>query len=176
MNLRQRLHARRWELLGPVIGLTLFAYFVWHTVQGDRGLIAWYGLSAQVEALSLEHQAVVAMRRELEHRVGLMAPNGLDPDLLDEQVRSVLGYLHPDDIVVVLEPLRAGPGSSSAPIPARPMIERERGSSFLARGMDRPRSGAPSDGTQSDSSRRVADGRPAELFPESSRIHISLRY
>ena len=50
--------------------------------------------------------AVAAHRSTLEHRVRLMAPDKVDPDLLDELARYELGFAHPDEIVILNEGLK----------------------------------------------------------------------
>ncbi len=47
--------------------------------------------------LQKEHQ-------ELAHRVQLMRPDSLDPDLLEEKSRQLLDYSKPNEIVVLTPP------------------------------------------------------------------------
>lgn len=84
----------------PGLAMCLIAYFGYHAVQGDLGLLAYLKLSHQIEALEAEAAIVGEERAVLAHRVALMSPNGVDPDLLDERVRHDLGFVHPDDLVV----------------------------------------------------------------------------
>ena len=79
----------------------IVGYFIYHTVEGDRGWVAQINLQNKVEAaqatlarLQHEHQA-------LEHRVHLMRPESLDPDLLEEESRKTLNYSRPNEIVIV---------------------------------------------------------------------------
>ena len=53
---------------------------------------------AQVEA---EHARVSARRQAIEHRVRLLHPMSIDPDMLDERARLMLNYARPDDIVIL---------------------------------------------------------------------------
>lgn len=80
--------------------MCLIAYFGYHAVQGDLGLLAYLKLSHQIDALEAEAAVVSAERQALEHRVALMSPEGVDPDLLDERARYDLGFAHPDDLVI----------------------------------------------------------------------------
>ena len=80
--------------------MCLIAYFGYHAVQGDLGLLAYLKLTRQVEVLQAEADVIGEQRAAMEHRVALMSPNGVDPDLLDERVRYDLGYVHPDDLVI----------------------------------------------------------------------------
>jgi cell division protein FtsB len=101
MNLLGEIRRRAHHIVGPVAGITLFAYFAYHVVQGDRGLIAWLKLSQQVETAQLQYDETVAKRAEFAHRVRLLQPRSLDPDLLEERARGVLGLAHPDDIIIM---------------------------------------------------------------------------
>jgi cell division protein FtsB len=101
MNLFGEIRRRARHIVGPVAGITLFAYFTYHVVQGDRGLIAWLKLSQQVESAQSEYDRAVAARAAFGERVRLLQPQTLDIDLLEEQVRTNLGMAHPDDVVVM---------------------------------------------------------------------------
>jgi cell division protein FtsB len=47
-------------------------------------------------------------RQTLGHRVGLLQPEHLDPDMLDERARATLNLVGPNEIVI---PLTAGPSN-----------------------------------------------------------------
>ena len=78
------------------------AYFGYHAVQGEHGLLARNALSAQVEDARATLSDLHAERRRLEALVGLMAPDRVDRDMLDERTRAMLNYAHPDDLVIFL--------------------------------------------------------------------------
>ena len=101
MNLLGEIRRRARHIVGPVAGITLFAYFTYHVVQGDRGLIAWLKLSQQVETARIEYNRALAEREEFANRVRLLQPQSLDTDLLEERARVTLGLAHPDDVVVM---------------------------------------------------------------------------
>jgi cell division protein FtsB len=60
-------------------------------------------LSLQVELAQLEYSKLKFQRKELEHRVSLLHPDSLDPDMLDERARVMLNYGLKDDIVIIPE-------------------------------------------------------------------------
>ena len=130
MNLLGEIRRRAHHIIGPVAGITLFGYFAYHVVQGDRGLIAWLKLSQQVETAQLQYDETVAKRTEFAHRVRLLQPQNLDPDLLEERARGVLGLAHPDDIIIMEGAWSPGaasataPASRSVPKPARGVDHR----------------------------------------------------
>ncbi len=104
---------------GLMVGFSLLVtgYFAFHAVYGSRGLVAWYHLTARktvlVEQLEAKRQSVTA----LENRVQGLRPRRIDPDLLDERVRAMLGYVAADE-VVVLE--KAAPPKRSVPAAPAP--------------------------------------------------------
>lgn len=73
------------------------AYFAYHAIQGDRGLVAWLQLQKQLGQVDSMLQQARQERETLEHRVALLRSSSLDPDMLDERVRAVLGYVGPDE-------------------------------------------------------------------------------
>ena len=101
MGLFSELRLRARHVVGPVIGICAVGYFAYHAINGQRGMLALRQLSQQVAVASLELATVRSERKELEHNVSLLHPESLDPDMLDERVRLMLGYGYPDDIVVL---------------------------------------------------------------------------
>lgn len=101
MGLLQEFRARARFVVGPVLGVCAVGYFAYHVVHGDRGLIAWWNLTQRVAAAEAVLAQTRAERETLEHRVHLMEPGSLDPDMLEERARLMLNYGHPDDIVVL---------------------------------------------------------------------------
>jgi cell division protein FtsB len=96
-HIRRQAHA----IVGPLIGLTLAAYFAYHLVEGDRGLIAWVHMTQQIRAAKLQQARIHEERAEAEHRVALLRPEHLDPDLLDEQARAALNLIGPGEVVIL---------------------------------------------------------------------------
>ncbi|MEN3950606.1 septum formation initiator family protein [Iodidimonas sp. SYSU 1G8] len=88
----------------PGVVMCLIAYFCYHAVQGELGLLSYLRLERQIGTLEAEAAAVAGERAALEHRVKLMSPDGVDPDLLDELSRYELGFAHADDIVILNPP------------------------------------------------------------------------
>jgi len=86
--------------VAPVIASALAGYFLYHLVEGDRGLLAYVRLKQDIQAAETVAAKVRAERVRLERRVALLRPDGLDLDILDEQARYVLGLVHPDDVVL----------------------------------------------------------------------------
>ncbi len=93
-----RLRAR--HIIGPVLGACLIVYIAYHAVQGDRGLIAYWQLTKQVDQAYLVHAQLKDQRDLLRNKVRLLNPNTLDRDMLEERTRFMLGYSRPDEIVI----------------------------------------------------------------------------
>lgn len=100
MLLLHEVRKRARHIAGPVLGASIFLYFAYHAIQGDRGIIAWLWLSQQVEEAAVTATTISSERIVLERRTDALGPGKLDLDLLDERVRLTLGYAHPDDIVI----------------------------------------------------------------------------
>jgi len=79
----------------------MMAYFFYHAVQGEHGLLALREINARAAELQPKAEALADHRRALEARVALLQPDSLDPDMLDEQARRRLGFVHPDEIVIL---------------------------------------------------------------------------
>jgi cell division protein FtsB len=91
-------------IIGPVLGISLVAYFAYHLVQGDRGLMAWMRLNQQVREAKTTLAAVEAERSTFERRVDLLRSDHLDRDMLDERARVQLNLAGPNDTVIFAAP------------------------------------------------------------------------
>jgi cell division protein FtsB len=101
-------HRRRRAIL-TAIGLYLFAalfigYFAVNAVTGRHGLRAQQNLDQQMAAMQQELAELKAERSGLERRVALLRSDRIDPDMLDERARALIGYVDPRDLVLLLHP------------------------------------------------------------------------
>lgn len=94
-----RAYAR--QVIGPTLAVSVFAYFAYHAVEGDRGLLAWIQLTKDVSTAQTELDKVTHVREVLEHQTDLMKSDSIDPDMLDERARSILGVVRKDDVIIV---------------------------------------------------------------------------
>ena len=85
----------------PVVVAALVLYFGYFAVNGNHGLLAWLRLQQEIEVKQAELDRVQAERTTLEHRVRLLRPESVDPDLLEEQARARLGLAEPDEVVIL---------------------------------------------------------------------------
>jgi cell division protein FtsB len=89
------------EAFFPGLFMLLVVYFGYHAIQGDWGLIRYLQLDQQIAQLEQDAELVTAQREALQHRVTLISHiDGVDPDMLDEQARYMLGFSHPEDFVI----------------------------------------------------------------------------
>jgi cell division protein FtsB len=94
------MRSRRFDLSVTVVCFALLGYFAWHANKGPRGYAYHAGLEQKVAALESEFDAIQQQRVRLEHKVELMRPASIDPDMLDELARQQLEVASPGDLVV----------------------------------------------------------------------------
>ena len=82
------------------IAFALSLYFTFAAVQGDFGLFRRAEIVAESEDLRHKLTQVENDVARMENLTKRMSDDYLDLDLLDEQARSVLGLLRPDEIVI----------------------------------------------------------------------------
>ncbi len=100
MLMMAEIRRRARHVVGPVLGACLVGYFAYHAVHGDRGLIAWWRLTQQIDEAEATVAKLAATREGLERRVALLRPDSLDPDMLDERARHMLNLVGPDEVVM----------------------------------------------------------------------------
>lgn len=88
------------SLLVFALAFALGGYFIFAAVQGDFGVFRRVQINAEAEALVAERDRLKAELAELQNRTHRLSDAYLDLDLLDEQVRDVLGYIRADEIVI----------------------------------------------------------------------------
>ncbi len=99
MSILREIRQRIRHVAAALLFASLTAYFGYHAVQGERGLLAWLALTARIETARIVLAEVGAERDEWRHRVSLLRPQSLDLDLLDERARAVLGLGQAGEIV-----------------------------------------------------------------------------
>jgi cell division protein FtsB len=102
MTLLRELRRRVRQAIPQAIAACMVAYFAYHAVQGERGLLAHQRLSQDVARAEQVAADIAARRLALEERVALLRPEGLDPDMLEERARFLLNYGYAEDKVIFL--------------------------------------------------------------------------
>ena len=101
-------HRRRRTIL-TVVGLYIFAalfvgYFAANAFTGNHGLRAQQDLEEQLATMKGELAQLKAERALWERRVSLLRADRIDPDMLDERARALIGYVDPRDLTLLLHP------------------------------------------------------------------------
>jgi cell division protein FtsB len=99
---RSRLHAALGAVGLYVAAALIVGYFWANAHSGDHGLKAKQDLVQQAADLTREVSELRQERASWEHRVSLLRPNAVDPDLLEERARAQLDYMHPRDLTLML--------------------------------------------------------------------------
>jgi cell division protein FtsB len=101
-------HRRRRTIL-TALGLYTFAalfigYFGVNAFTGAHGLRAQADLDKQLARMESELAHLKAERAVWERRVALLRSDKLDPDMLDERARALIGYADPRDVTLLTAP------------------------------------------------------------------------
>ena len=96
-DLRRR--AKRYLVQSIILCLVL--YFLFHLIQGGRGVMTLRSLESSLEESTVELALLKEEHDKLAHRVDLMKPGAVCPDLLEEQAKTVLGYAQPNEKIVL---------------------------------------------------------------------------
>ena len=87
--------------LGTLLLVLIFGYFFYHVISGENGFLSLIDVQKKVTEARTELDLISSERLRLENRVSLLRDESLDPDLLDEQARRLLGYVAEDETVYI---------------------------------------------------------------------------
>ena len=90
-------------ILWPTIWATIILYITFHTIQGERGLIAFMQIHGEVLAAKKTQQPLISKKNRLQNKVTLLSLKSLDTDMLEERVRIMLGYSRPNETIILLK-------------------------------------------------------------------------
>ena len=94
----------RWRfnhIVSPLFGILSFTYFVYHSIQGQHGILAWRQLDIHITKAEVTFSNLQAKQAELEQSVKMLRPGTLDLDMVEEQSRRILNFTHQDDVVII---------------------------------------------------------------------------
>ena len=94
-------HVALSRLVKPLALMLMAFYIGYHALHGERGLYALVREKRELSALNEELTQTKASREKLELRVSHMRNGSLDRDLLDEQMRRMMGVMKDGEIVVM---------------------------------------------------------------------------
>ena len=114
MVTRKRLRSILTTLGLYVMAALLIGYFGVNAYSGNHGLKAKEDLDQQIATLSADLDRLKPERAQWERRVALLRSDRLDPDMLDEQARSLLDYVAPNELTLMFS---WAPKAADAPRP-----------------------------------------------------------
>ncbi len=101
MAILYEIRVRARKILPTVLAASVVGYFGYHALHGERGFLAWRELKGDLTAARSVEAQLAEQRAQLDRRTALLRADNLDPDLLEERARVLLGYGHPGDLVVL---------------------------------------------------------------------------
>jgi cell division protein FtsB len=79
-------------------------YFGVNAFTGAHGLRAQADLDREMAVMQQELAGLKAERAVWERRVSLLRSDRIDPDMLDERARALLGLTDPRDVTLIVHP------------------------------------------------------------------------
>lgn len=89
------------RLMWPVLWMLLVLYIGYHALHGERGFYALVRDRHELAQLHAEMEKTKTERQKMELRVSHLRDGSLDRDLLDEQMRRMLGVMKKGEMVVL---------------------------------------------------------------------------
>lgn len=96
----RRLTAFARDVALPALFACWVVYLAYGAVAGAASYRTLKDLNASIAVREAELAKLVARREALQKRAELLSPKSLDPDMIDERARAVLGYAREGDIVL----------------------------------------------------------------------------
>ena len=90
------------KIMGPILGACVLGYFLFHAIHGERGLFSLIELEKRVARTEAVAAKLKEQKNIWKHRVALLHPSRIDPDMLEERVRDMLNFGHKDDVVFII--------------------------------------------------------------------------
>jgi cell division protein FtsB len=104
MNVRVQRHTTSTaQLVKPLMLMLFVFYFGYHALHGERGLYALVREQRELAQLTKEYDATKAAREKMELKVSHLRDGSVDKDLLDEQMRRMLGVMDKNEVVILTD-------------------------------------------------------------------------
>ncbi len=87
----------------PAVAFLIIANFLGYAIVGTNGILSWGDYRRMKDERSVELALLEEQKARLAHRAKLLDPRGADPDLSEEMVRSELGLVRPDEVIINIE-------------------------------------------------------------------------
>lgn len=89
------------KIINLTFTLLILSYFLYHLIQGNRGILAYYKLTKKIESETQRLEKLIEQRVELEHKITLISANTLDKDFLEELTRRNLSLAKSYEEIVI---------------------------------------------------------------------------
>jgi cell division protein FtsB len=91
-------------LVIPAICAAVTAYFGYYAIWGERGQLALADIEARLSLQQEQLAAIKGVRTRLQHRISLLEPGSVDPDMVQELARTQLMDGAPNQVAVPRHP------------------------------------------------------------------------
>lgn len=81
----------------------LTAYFAYHAFAGEQGLGHWSDMQETLSEKQAELAAIQKANDLLRADIARLTPGTVDPDLVETLARQDLGFVYPDEIILITE-------------------------------------------------------------------------
>ena len=88
----------------PAVAFLIILNFAGYAIAGENGVLSWGEYRRLKAERSVQLAQLEEERSRLAHRARLLDPRDADPDLAEELVRSELGLVRPDEVIIPLDP------------------------------------------------------------------------
>jgi cell division protein FtsB len=102
MVIRTRIRAVLNQLALFVGTAAAIAYFCYQAFNGEHGIQAQHQFDQQKQDLTNELVQLQDEHAVIDRRVSLLKTQAIDPDMLEEKSREILGLVSSNDVVVLL--------------------------------------------------------------------------
>lgn len=93
-----------WRQLGiTAILVAVQGYLGFNVVSGQFGIDSQRQMHVEIGELKAKSAALAAEIDAYRHRAALFAPHKLDPDIVSERARALLGVAQADDLIVMVD-------------------------------------------------------------------------
>lgn len=90
-------------VLWAAFGLFLMGYFLFHTVEGKRGVFVLQNLNQDIQKSEQQLAKLEEKRKSLEFVAVSLRSDQIDPDILDEKIRQNLGYVRLGESIIITQ-------------------------------------------------------------------------
>jgi len=91
------------KVMFSVAMYVMLVYFIYHVLSGERGLLSYMRLSADLQERQSIMKSLSEEKAALEKKVELMSGSNTDADTLDELARQNLGLMGKDEEMWIID-------------------------------------------------------------------------